>query len=259
MGWKAIKEHYEIKHNVHVRGGLITIGSAYVPDIIAFDFEGKFRKSDDLFVRGELDRVYKALAADPALLLKLIRQEDVFERSIRVYSFKGAEITEHFCEELGWPNVTHDGKMMYKNQFTTDRNEAIEWALKEAESAVKWENRRLGELQKEIEETKARRDEYSSDVEILNALSRERADNTRITDDDKIKPEQIHKDWKESKSLEAQLADAKKALKPFADACTISTHPDEKDIDDSIAATKITFGDLRKARSFLEGSNKTNV
>lgn len=173
MGLKAIKEHYGIKHNVHIRGGLITIGSAYVPDIIAFDFEGKIHKKDDLFVKegNELDRVYKALVSDPEMLLKLIRQEDVFERSIRVYSFNGAEITEHFCEELGWPNVTHDGQMMYENRFTTDRNEAIEWALKEAESALKWEERRLGDLQKEIEETKTRRDHYASDVVALKALS----------------------------------------------------------------------------------------
>ncbi|WP_315922409.1 hypothetical protein [Mesorhizobium sp. SP-1A] len=173
MGWKAIKEHYEIKHNVHVRGGLITIGSAYVPDIIAFDFEGKIHKKDDLFVRegNELDRVYKALVSDPELLLKLIRQEDVFERSIRVYSYEGAEITEHFCEELGWPNLTHDGQMMYNNRFTTDRNEAIEWALEDAESAVEWEDKRLGDLQKEIEETKTRRDRYAANIETLKALS----------------------------------------------------------------------------------------
>lgn len=173
MGLKAIKEHYEIKHNVHIRGGLITIGSAYVPDIIAFDVEGKIHKKDDLFVKegNELDRVYKALVSDPELIVKLIRQEDVFERSIRVYSFNGAEITEHFCEELGWPNVTHDGRMMYENRFTTDRNEAIEWALKEAESALKWEERRLGELQKEIEDTKMRRDQYAANVETLKALS----------------------------------------------------------------------------------------
>lgn len=43
------------------------------------------------------------------------------------------------------------------------------------------------------------------------------------------------------------------ALKPFADACTITTKSDDEDIDDSLAATKITFGHIRRARAALEG------
>ncbi|QGA55907.1 hypothetical protein [Brucella sp. 2280] len=54
-------------------------------------------------------------------------------------------------------------------------------------------------------------------------------------------------------ALEAKLAAAEKALEPFAEACTITNHEDARDIDDSLAATKITFGDLRKARAVLEG------
>jgi hypothetical protein len=41
------------------------------------------------------------------------------------------------------------------------------------------------------------------------------------------------------------------ALEPFADACTISNAADHEDIDDTIAATKITWADLRKAKRTL--------
>ena len=174
MGWKAVKEHYNIEHNVKVDDGKICIGSGYIPDIITFDFEGNFynRKDPCVWTKdSELIRLQQVLDADPDLLKKLIKQEDTFTASIPVYTYSGAKITEHFCEELGYPNVTHDGLMMYENSFTTDRNEAIEWALKNAESAVKWEERRLGDLQKEIEDTKTRRDQYASDVAALKVLS----------------------------------------------------------------------------------------
>lgn len=58
-----------------------------------------------------------------------------------------------------------------------------------------------------------------------------------------------------AEALETQLAAAEKVLEPLSEACTISTHPDDENIDDSIAATKIVFGDLRKARAVLRGNH----
>ncbi len=56
-------------------------------------------------------------------------------------------------------------------------------------------------------------------------------------------------------TLPALLAEREvmiEALKPFAAACTISNREDDENIDDSIAATKITFGHLRTARKSIK-------
>lgn len=36
-------------------------------------------------------------------------------------------VIEKQCEEVGYPNVTNDGELMYDNQFSTDINEVISW------------------------------------------------------------------------------------------------------------------------------------
>jgi len=47
--------------------------------------------------------------------------------------------------------------------------------------------------------------------------------------------------------LQADKRELMEALAPFADACTITNKDDDEVIDDSIAATRITFGHLRAA------------
>lgn len=51
--------------------------------------------------------------------------------------------------------------------------------------------------------------------------------------------------------LRGLLGEAEAGLEPFAEACTINNKDDDEDIDDSLAATKITFGQLRLARTTL--------
>jgi len=54
--------------------------------------------------------------------------------------------------------------------------------------------------------------------------------------------------------IEERARDLLAALQPFAEACTISTASDDQDIDDSLAAAKITWGHLRRARAaYLAG------
>lgn len=50
---------------------------------------------------------------------------------------------------------------------------------------------------------------------------------------------------------ETQLAEARAVIEPFSEACTISNCDDDETIEDRIAAEKITFGHLRRARAFL--------
>ncbi|WP_052730507.1 hypothetical protein [Sphingomonas sp. SRS2] len=84
----------------------------------------------------KLARYQEEIEANPLMAKSLIDQPDTFERSIPVFTYEGADIIECACEELGWPNVTHDGRMMYENSFTPDRAQALRWAIKSARSGI---------------------------------------------------------------------------------------------------------------------------
>lgn len=138
MGWKNIKDHYEIDYIVHVEDDLIYIGSGYVPNAIIIDEDCNIAEPEDYVIRNEnLRTLYDKLSSDKENLKALIRKEDKFDKYLPVYTFQNGKIIEEFCEEYGWPNTTHSGILMYDNYFFKDRNEAIEVAIKNSELAVK--------------------------------------------------------------------------------------------------------------------------
>jgi uncharacterized Zn finger protein (UPF0148 family) len=169
MGWKAIKEHYRIDHAVAVVPGKgICIGSPYVHDLITIDDDANVIIGK-LGVRpGEkLDRYREEMEADRAKLKAIIAQPDTFERSIAVFTYQGADIIECACEELGWPNVTHDGRMMYENMFSTDRAEVVDWAIRSARSSVEAWTENVARRQDELAETQQHLDRVNRNLTIL--------------------------------------------------------------------------------------------
>jgi len=158
MGWKAIKEYYGIKHHVaYYPGKGICIGSNYVHDLITIDIEtGKltpsiiFKPNDERDIHDVLQGYWDVMTADPRKLLELLKQEDVFERSITVYTYDGGNILEKYCEELGWPNVTHDGLPMYDNTYSTDKDKVIFWAKRNASAGVRTMARRIKEIKADL-------------------------------------------------------------------------------------------------------------
>ena len=136
MGWKIVKEHYQISHIVHVDGDAICIRSNMQPALIVIGTDGKFKQrySDSKFE--ELLRIQDAMDADPAKLLELIQAEDQFDKSVAVYTFEGADIVEKYCEFPGWPRVTHAGELMYPNLYSTDKDKVILWAKRNAERGL---------------------------------------------------------------------------------------------------------------------------
>lgn len=137
MGWKSLKEHFRIEHMVQVTEAGICIGSPYIHDIIVVGMDGKILKRHDGNA-GSLGRYQTEIDADPDLARRLIEAEDTFTASIPVYTFAGAKIIEKQCEEPGWPNATHDGLMMYENQFSTDRDRVVVWAKLSAQAGIDW-------------------------------------------------------------------------------------------------------------------------
>ncbi len=156
MGWKNVKEHYRIKHLIRVSDGSICIGSPYIHDIIKISLDGKLTKRDRASVNADLDRYQREFEADPETLKRLIEAPDTFQRSIPVFTYQGGQILEKFCEELGWPNVTHDGLEMYENTFSEDKNQVVAWAKRNADIGIRSQIRNIQELELKIENYRGR-------------------------------------------------------------------------------------------------------
>ena len=137
MGWKRVKESYGIDHIVKMEAGDLKIGSAYVGDLITVKPDGKVSVSsivkDD---HGELSRIRNELETDTAKLLHLLQAPDSFEGSLPVWTYEDGRILELECEEYGWPNVTHDGRLMYENLFFDRRDQAVKAAIRSGQYSV---------------------------------------------------------------------------------------------------------------------------
>lgn len=169
MGWKAVKEHYRIVHGVQLTDDGICIGSPYIHDIIVINRDGKIVKDDDRTMNDDLMRYQAEMKGDPETLRRLVRQEDTFELSIPVYTWRGAEIIEKQCEELGWPNVTHDGEMMYENRFSTDRAKVVAWAKKDARIGIEHFEIRIREAEDSLASLKSALDQERENLASLDA------------------------------------------------------------------------------------------
>lgn len=129
MGVKALRNHYNIRHTVHVVEGFILIGSGYISDLIKITPGGKIVKKNSVISSGStLDCLIHDIESDPDLFAELFAQQDEFEQSITVYTYQDDKIIEKQCEHLGWPNTTHDGVIMYDNTFSTNKDVIIEKA-----------------------------------------------------------------------------------------------------------------------------------
>lgn len=169
MGWKKLKTHFNIRHTVHVKEGKICIGSAYVNDIVTIDVQTAMVRFDPMFESFAKDNCANLLAATKADVLALIQAPDEFERSIPVYEAHGCEIIQKLCEERGWPNVTHDGTLMYENQFFSSVKAAVEHAKIEFALSIKYANEGVDRAKAQLQQSKDYLNERQAALDALNA------------------------------------------------------------------------------------------
>lgn len=155
MGWKNIKEHYQIEHIVHVSEEGICIGSGYITDLIVVGQDGALKKRFNERSNADLLRYQSEMDADPELLKRLVQSQDSFVQSIPVYTYEDGSILEKFCEEPGWPNATHDGCLMYENTFSTDKDQVVAWAKRNAEAHVNSMRRIITQNENDLAEFRA--------------------------------------------------------------------------------------------------------
>jgi len=154
MGWKAIKEHYRIEHIVEARDGRVIVRSDFVPHLLSIYPDGAITLNDLYADTKEMIRIKSEMDADPALMQRLFAQEDHFERSITVYTYKRSEILEKQCEEFGWPNVTHDGVLMHDNDFSVDRNVIVEKVRRSMKADVEWARKEILAAEKKLQDSR---------------------------------------------------------------------------------------------------------
>lgn len=158
MGWKNIKDRYNITYIIQVTDDGICIGSSYVHDLMIIGLDGSVKLSDIVSKGGELHDLRKELEKTPQAVRALIEAPDTFTKSIPVYtySYSDGSIIECLCEELGWPNVTHTGDIMYENTFSPDRNIVIKWAKENLECSIENYQDQILDKEKDLAERKDR-------------------------------------------------------------------------------------------------------
>jgi hypothetical protein len=136
MGFLALQREYKIEHIVAVcnekkyGGKVICIGSPYIHDIIVIGMDGAIIKRDDGRVNENLKRYMQEFDADPEKLKRIVTKDDDFsEFTIPVYIYDFGRIRKEFCKEIGWPNVTTKGELMYENTSFGTFKAAFKYAV----------------------------------------------------------------------------------------------------------------------------------
>lgn len=168
MGWKSFKEHFQIEHNVQVRDGFILIGSDYVSDLAKVNImTGEVIRNENFTTF--LPKYYPHLLDIPAIdILAVLAQKDYFLRDIPVYTYENGGIIKRYCEEFKYPNVTHEGYMMYSNKYSTSRDVVHKWAVEREKRDIEHYEERLREISEKEAEIKKR---ISASIMALQRLS----------------------------------------------------------------------------------------
>lgn len=170
MGWKAFKEHFQIEHIVQIVGNELQIGSEYASNLAAINFStGEVIESDTFpnFLKKYYPLVLQATANE---ILDLLSIEDQFTSFIPVFTYAEHEILEKYCEEFTFPNVTHDGILMFSNTFSTSKEKVIGWAKRDVNLALNLfleladkTEKKLNGYKNEVERIKANQANLESD------------------------------------------------------------------------------------------------
>lgn len=129
MGWKRVKDHYQISYLVHANEkGEVIIGSPHVPKQVIINQDGHVSVLYEPPRNSALANLIDSMKAEPGVLAELVCSEDTFAASLPVFTYKGGALVELKCEALGYPNVTHDGQIQYENTHSADSDQVVRWA-----------------------------------------------------------------------------------------------------------------------------------
>lgn len=169
MGFKAFKEHFRINdHIVSVHKEVISIGSEYVSNLVGIDMQTGAVLINETFSGFLAQKYPEILNSTNEERLALIQIEDQFSKSIPVYASCNGQVIEKQCEELGFPNVTHDGEIMYQNTHYANKADAVEYARKDLHYRIKNYEESVADLEAKLAEKKAKLAESKKLMEEFN-------------------------------------------------------------------------------------------
>lgn len=175
MGWKRFKEHFNIEHIVHSYNNVLYVGSTYCPNLGQIDMAtGKIIKRNDIF-DDFFEKYYpEVLNVSEEFRLELIQSEDFFKKSLPIFLVENDSVVEKKTEEFNFPNVTHDGTLLYDNTSFKTEIEALKYSLKNMNSSIKFFKERISSLNNEIKNiklennnTKLKKEETKNRLKIL--------------------------------------------------------------------------------------------
>ena len=151
MGWKTFKQAFGLERfQVSISDGKVVIGAGLIPDRASVDLTTGELTGNNSFDCIFLQQHCRALLQSTAeQRLAALHAEDIFDTAITVYSYENNKILEHQCEVLGWPNVTHQGELMYDNLHSPDKALVVSWAKRDT-------MRRLEAIEQGFEDVKLR-------------------------------------------------------------------------------------------------------
>jgi hypothetical protein len=176
MGWKTLKEHFDIDHIVQIEDNFVCIGSGFVSDLVSVNrttFKVTVNSTFDSSVLRD-KALAKLVSSSKEEIKALLEAEDEFSASIPVYTYRGGEIIKKYCEEPGYPNVTHDGELMYENNFSESRDETISTAIKNAEAGINIQMQNIEDSKKELSLLERRLNDRKKDLAKLKTMKLER-------------------------------------------------------------------------------------
>ncbi len=151
MGWKALVKHFNIDAQVAIWENTLVIGTGYVSDLATLDLTNG-RLSENSTFPGFIEKnAPDLLKASPEERLAQWQKPDQFTQNITVYTYSDdGEILEKLCEVEGYPNLTHDGCLMYVNRFSSDLDQVVEWARSNANARVEMAERDVASCESKL-------------------------------------------------------------------------------------------------------------
>lgn len=148
-------------------GEYIAVGSVLCHDLIKVEKTSlKLSFALDTFNKGrssiknpELEFIWDKLSEliKSGEIQAIINGYDEIETKIPVfYSTHERDIVESYTDELGWPNTTFDGQLMYDNYYFPTREQAVKDAFQCAKLSKTNLEERIQYLEKDLENLKKR-------------------------------------------------------------------------------------------------------
>lgn len=141
----------------------IGIGSPYVHNLISVNKETfEIKYALDTFHKGraaisnkELEFIWDKLheMVESGEINFYLEGEDEVDKNsllkVYTYSSKNGDVIEDYSEEVGWPNITINGKLQHSNTYFASAEEARSAGIKEVEAELDFYKTKLSDMDKE--------------------------------------------------------------------------------------------------------------